>query len=75
MGTPYSRQEVAYLVGPLLGEDPDHIIDVVIIAVVDRDGGEERLRMRGPVHTPLIIANLIADCIMARYEMREDDDH
>jgi hypothetical protein len=73
MTNPYSRQEVAYLVGPLLDEDPDQIQDVVIIAIVSDPVGEPRLRMRGPTYTPAIIGNLIADSLIARWEMRDNE--
>lgn len=74
MATPYSRKEVAYLVGPLLDEDPDRITDIVIIALVEDDSGEQRLRMRGPAHTPLIIGSMIANSILAEWEAKGYDD-
>lgn len=73
MPTPYSRQEVAYLVGPLLGENPDRILDVVIIATIEDESGVQHLRMRGPVHTPLIIGSMVANSILSEWETRGFD--
>lgn len=73
MGTPYSRQEVAYLVGPIIGEDPDDVQDIIIIAIVQRDGHEQRMIMKGPAYAPLIIGTLVSDCLTSMYETREDE--
>jgi hypothetical protein len=71
---PYKRVEVAYLVGPLLEENPDHIEDVIIVAIVADPNGEKRVRMRGPAHTPIIIGELVANSLLLSWEMRDDDD-